>query len=1405
VRESSTHPAALRGSRRRIRPASVLVLVVAVLVLLAIIGTCFISTARIDRVAAGRYSVNTQADLLLDGTVALTEATLVGDLYRGSRFRPASGGSDAWTAAQSQPILASRVPVPISDVAPPWLASSSFAGASWPRTYFQGDYVSFDYRFWVCRKTHVAAPDNAPPDPDLWLDTGAADGNMPVWSSISRLAVGSDPRFQDLDVAGSPPVSTRTVLWPTSIQLNGRTVPALSFYSPASDQMETFPAADTDGDGIADALYSRVPTGMLNGVTYFVAVRVMDNNSAVNASVAWHPDDADPLGTCFPTHVNLLGLLRGGQPELDRLNLFRFGQASTTPPATQPSIDLAAARVDDLMALRTDFVFRSPQEALWMQLGRRLNNPWYATPNASGARFKALAGFDTGILAYKGGALLNTAVGPTGIETLLPDSTRATVANAPGGPIQGATSYSPDSAGVKSWFNTFDYLQETTDRATWKPRRALLTTRNPIAGVAPNRDMRPLLAPGEPAVVSTTGAPGLMPFYPANPPRVSINTATFGQLWRAFWAVMAEDWSGPRTPFSDYFQYRIQHDPPGTYDDPYFGMRFTAGTFAPIIATHPARMLRSPLRAVRPGAGSRGSVAEPPFDSATPRLAPDQVLLLRSALSAVNALDLRRNDDRVTAQDIPLNAIVGGASLPVTARVYGTKRQPFLSEIYAHTDTTTPSPLDASATNPNGYVAIAFHNPCAVPIDLLNCKLATIDRHARPLASRASGQGATAYPDLTVVDASVQTLPISFADARSNLMDFDVPALRPTVIPPGGTLVLENYDPRAPSDPDHDDRAALYRPAASGLPVGGAISSGMFPKGNFAFVPNLDLVLDREVVLLRPLDAQYIAETVHGVRYDGSSAATPMEVQFAGASRAVDMAPLDSFDFTGLPHPAERPSGVARAWHYARQTWNAAGPAWRFVYPGRYDANQPPLPGAARLPRQQGTQSVAWDPETGGDPWAANPPTPGFSLGAGATATYPSKFVVRLADAGWAGPSPLTAPTGNQYPFGGFARDGDILKVPFIGAYRVQMGSQLGSERVLEMNAVSMDSAFAQDTNSADDSTPGEFRREQIGRFVPTAQDLAATGECAVASATAATLCDPSRTEPPNTWAGFRVLITAGPGEGQERVIVFSDPASGTLTLASNWGMIPTVESRYMIRSGTYTWAARLFEYLGVLTTDGAWLPNTDPAAYQYRRPNETTFQVILPAPTPATLDTTPAAPRVAPPAIEGLVNVNTAPRKVLAAVPFFPTGSDTLDFRLDNENPELRGIPVQAPNGVSDNEELAQAIVAWRESNGPFRTLHDLFRVPGFLEATRLQVADTASTSGFVDFEAEHALLTRVSNLLTTRSDSFTCYAAVQGWLNYGTTAQELVVRRQRTFTVDRSGVTEASRVSKIQLFPSN
>ena len=48
-----------------------------------------------------------------------------------------------------------------------------------------------------------------------------------------------------------------------------------------------FLAASAAGDGIADSALFRLPIGEINGITYYAAVRIIDNNSAVNASTAW--------------------------------------------------------------------------------------------------------------------------------------------------------------------------------------------------------------------------------------------------------------------------------------------------------------------------------------------------------------------------------------------------------------------------------------------------------------------------------------------------------------------------------------------------------------------------------------------------------------------------------------------------------------------------------------------------------------------------------------------------------------------------------------------------------------------------------------------------------------------------------------------------------------------------------------------------------------------------------------------------------------------------------------------------------------------------------------------------------------------------------------------------------------
>src|SRR5690349_21432786 len=62
---------------RRARPGSILILVVALLVLLALIGTAFITTTGTDRVSSAQNVANTEADLLVQGVLDTETSQIV--------------------------------------------------------------------------------------------------------------------------------------------------------------------------------------------------------------------------------------------------------------------------------------------------------------------------------------------------------------------------------------------------------------------------------------------------------------------------------------------------------------------------------------------------------------------------------------------------------------------------------------------------------------------------------------------------------------------------------------------------------------------------------------------------------------------------------------------------------------------------------------------------------------------------------------------------------------------------------------------------------------------------------------------------------------------------------------------------------------------------------------------------------------------------------------------------------------------------------------------------------------------------------------------------------------------------------------------------------------------------------
>jgi hypothetical protein len=367
-----------------------------------------------------------------------------------------------------------------------------------------------------------------------------------------------------------------------------------------------------------------------------------------------------------------------------------------------------------------------------------------------------------------------------------------------------------------------------------------------------------------------------------------------------------------------------------------------------------------------------------------------------------------------------------------------------------------------------------------------------------------------------------------------------------------------------------------------------------------------------------------------------------------------------------------------------------------------------------------------------------------------------------------------------MFPFGAFARNGDILQVPFIGSYQIRFTVDqgfggVGHQNFIEMNPVTMDCSFSDDSNRTASGeidttdTPGnsDDLYEHLGRFCPI----------------------------------FNNMV------GAQMVDDYST--------AGNYGAL-----------WRYRFATRLFDYLTVQSPASDYKPHEDPRVYGangFVAGMNVVQNSDLPAANPAGVfnDLNPQAAGAAAAnsentlGVEGLVNINTAPWWVIASLPLVPANMQVGDTNN---------------NGFDDRvESLAKQIVNWRDDptgpHGPFRSIFDLNRVPAaaaspptmpqavpaFKDAitTWGGAADPDDLQGDVsphnpvgvtplpvdnarnDFEEQFMMLNRISNLITTRSDSYTVYIIVQGWRNAGTDKPELVVQRRAAMIIDRSRIT--------------
>ncbi len=1573
----------------RSRAGSVMILVVTLLVLMAIIGTAFLTTARNDRYSSQLHESNVQVDMLLEGVKNI----ILGRMANENFLDP---NGQRWDDVHSDNWLASRTPMRMINACGVW---------SRARVYNRGDWVQVlsgpGATFYVCTADgNFNIDPTGPQATGKWLPDPLATPETPCWEAISSLfdlVPGVGTTAEDVrGVQSSPnnpvlPASFdgtrgRTLVQLVfadasgaragSVQSNGQYYPALRYFRPGNpndnpptkDDFVTTVAASASGNGIADSFLWRLPMGELNGVTYYAAVRVIDNNSAINLNTANTTFyDFDGYGrllpnlSIFPGNVGLAELLStfvfdGTSPstlgtEFSNLTLYRDTGILNYTSGTNPQLpdgvigtlnpnNLAGPTVPlwdfrNNWGTRPDFRYLTVADAQFMGLGRRIDLPGYSyKPNNNGGPvpYSSLSWGDSAALAYH-----FDLVSPATLQSFN-GSGGGSIAEAILGPSLWQQNYytskpwdpSPTNPPyTQNWFNQnyvytvppiADDIVVGGPTSTFNPqlnlsnafnRRPLVVARNPQSNMMPTHVQEmDALRSWAPYITTAMGYnldPNALDPGRANMPRVSLNTASplitvppapagpaqirsysteypvelsaqvpahTPTLWLGFYNAMLPALEPPYTDAGLFYNLKFQ--PPGnTSSTTYFKPN---GQLLQL-----AQQFRSSLRdptGIGPYIPNRfppafGSVAD---GDANTWLPPASELLLRSLIAAVNTQDLRDSDDDVSSATVfglPVmsNSAYKNGGAKVTA--FGTERQPFITEIYVNNDTTVqpstfqglggvpiPNNVSANMANPVPYVAVELYNPYDVAISLKGYALAAMNR--------------TAFPTMTLRQIGTAA------------------TLATATVPARGFLVLESVDVA------HDN--ATYRPwwTYPGTTVANVVANALTDRAkNYCYVSGLDQILsdpntgtadELYLLKLRTADGQTVIQ---------SPAVGSIEARaFIDETSLTDMVPVDSFDFFGMN---KSPDGSTfQAWHYVRGNTIAADavgaqaittppgprPSWKFVFAGHWEPGQlasvvtgttvaappqPPFPPGLITVREEGVVTGA--PWTTGaiDPWIVNPP--GFAgnqststadgptnpINMGSADLFSSYYnyypAIPLNNTGY-GNTVTPEQTGhgmnknldtnafNSYPFGGFARNGDLLQVPFVGAYTITYNNA-----IVEMNPVTKDVGFADDNNvnyiwsiAANPPTPN-----------PAPALIITTNPTGLPDKRTAADQTVVQNEDNDEHVGRFVPLSSADGDPSNFLPVYSfgDPKQAYFLPGSSVGISlrctdgTTTDSRMF---DTYGWAARVFDYFSALQTpNDDYLPNTRPEyyySYSAATPPATPGYITTPAPrSPVYVANSPAGtsvpngPAEAAAPIEGLVNINTAPWKVLAELPFYSESPQVVTPSLDSNK-----------RMMAANVEIAQAIVRYRNEFGPFHSIFDLNRVidpylavgaatydptlqifqcqgqstpgngpPDSTDYESYQGVLTPNLPGFLndggsnngsrdpahlpdgiltDFNQRQAQVMRLSNLITTRSDSFTVYLQVQGWRGAGTPGAQLVVQRRAAFIMDRSGSPRSADV---------
>ncbi|MBL4700795.1 MAG: hypothetical protein JKX85_06005, partial [Phycisphaeraceae bacterium] len=288
---------------------SVMLFVIVLLVLLALIGTAYIQQARYDQIAA-TASIKNNIGTVANATLAYIGEVLKNDLLNDSATTMFDGTTD-------------------EPYDYPWTNNGS----------------TFQVRYWdePTDTYKDAAADGGTLD-DTWLASTEPDLSGPhySWDHITNLN-GLFLRIpKSTSLTKTKPfesVVTVPLTWQTdtNVPMTGATSNIANMDNANADADYEDVGVDADGDGILDSKWTWAPIRQISGISYVMAVRIIDNSSMVNANVALGQVTASDT---FDTSVIGLSAPRWLFPtELDFSNFYFKTDAFATAAALNTYFD----------------------------------------------------------------------------------------------------------------------------------------------------------------------------------------------------------------------------------------------------------------------------------------------------------------------------------------------------------------------------------------------------------------------------------------------------------------------------------------------------------------------------------------------------------------------------------------------------------------------------------------------------------------------------------------------------------------------------------------------------------------------------------------------------------------------------------------------------------------------------------------------------------------------------------------------------------------------------------------------------------------------------------------------------------------------------------------------------------